>query len=110
MEYYRMGTIISVQFEVNGIIETQKCILAKSFDSNELFQVITIDGWHAGEIEGYIKKEFNNNNTKNNLCTWGHLEKQLRERVFVNLKHLQLIEPKTITEKEITKVRNLLKN
>ncbi len=104
-----MGTVISVQFEMNGIIEEQKCILAISFDSNELFQVITIDGWHAGEIEGYIKKEFNDD-ARSNVCTWGHLERQLRDRVFINLKHLQLIEPKTITEKEIIKVRNLLKN
>ena len=58
---YRIGTIIQFDYEHDGIIEKDHLfILAQSHMVDYLFQLICIKGYHIGTIEGYIKRESDN--------------------------------------------------
>lgn len=91
--YCKVGTQFIIEYEHDGITESQKCILAKTFEDDFLFQVITIDGYHSGTIEGYISRQFEKTNLKKaNLCTWEFLQSELKKRVFQNIKKIQILE------------------
>ena len=90
---YKSGTKLNVVYSHDGIEENQICILADTFEESFLFQVISIDGYHAGCVEGYIKRQYGVNDLdKTNVCTGSHLQNELKERVFQNIKSVSLIE------------------
>ena len=92
LKYFGIGTKFYVEYEHDGVIESQKCILAKTFEDNFLFQVITIEVYHSGEVEGYISKQFDNNNTEmRNFCTLCFLQSELEKKVFPNIKKMEII-------------------
>lgn len=101
-KYYGRGTILKVIYDDNEI----KCILAECFDENEVFQVISLDGYHTGCIKGYIYKEFRDN--RGNFCTLEHLEQQLKERVFFNFKSFEIIKAVTSSQSDFDKIQKLL--
>src|SRR5690554_6588742 len=90
LKYFGVGTKLYVEYEHDGVIESQKCILAKTFEDDFLFQVITIEGYHSSEIEGYISKQFDKTNIKmRNFCTWDFLQSELEKKVFPNIKKIE---------------------
>lgn len=55
---YRIGTIIKFDYAHDGLIEKDHSfILAENHDSEYIFQIVCISGYHKGSIEGYIRKE-----------------------------------------------------
>lgn len=80
-------------YKHDGLTEVQDCILAKTFEEDFLFQVISINGHYSGYIEGYIRKQFESNSKKVNLCNGDHLENQLNEHVFPNIQSIKILEP-----------------
>ena len=58
MKTYRAGSIFKFDYEHDGIVEKNHLFfLAKTFEKGYVFEIICIKGYHAGEKEGYIKKE-----------------------------------------------------
>lgn len=92
-KYIKIGTILKIIYN-NGYKVEQECILANTFDKQELFQVIVIKGYHCGEIDGYISRQFDDE--RRNCCTYAHLEKQLKERVYESIVSIDYIDQKTI--------------
>lgn len=108
MTYYGVGLLLKVIYNWEGVEKTSNCILAQTFDKEELFQVIENQGYYAGYIKGYIKKQFNDD--KSNFCTWNHLESELKERVFGEILSIEILEENTvISDKEIKKLRKIIK-
>jgi hypothetical protein len=55
---YRAGSTFKFDYEHDGVIEKNHWfILANTYKSDFIFQLICIKGYHAGTIECYIKKE-----------------------------------------------------
>lgn len=92
IKYYGIGTKFLVEYQHDGITEKQKCILAKMIDDDFLFQVITIDGYHSGTVEGYISRQFDKTNQHANLCTWDFIKSELKKRVFPHIQKIELSE------------------
>jgi hypothetical protein len=92
-EFYNCGTQLLVLYKHDGVLISQHCILAKTFEDDFLFQVISIGGYYSGMIEGYIRKQFDENEKdKANLCTGVHLEEQLNKWVFQNIQSIKIVE------------------
>jgi len=89
---YIAGSIFKVEFKHDGIIEQEKILLARTFEPQKLFQVITISGYHAGEIEGYISYQFENDL----FCSFEHIEQELKIWVYLDLISLKEYKPRTI--------------
>lgn len=76
-----MGQILIFDYEHDGVVEkNHKFIIAKNHDSDYKFQLICIEGYHAGEIEGYIKGE----EGLENQMSEEHLKKELNN-IFINI-------------------------
>ena len=91
-EHYRSGTKLRVVYTHDGIRENQICILANTFEDDKLFQVISINGYHAGSIEGYIRRQYDLKNlNKTNICSGAHLQQELEERVFQNIETIEVL-------------------
>jgi hypothetical protein len=70
MVIYKEGSAFSFDFEHDGVIEkNHKFILKGSVDSDFIFQILCVDGFHKGTVEGYVKKEIGveNGTTKDHL-------------------------------------------
>ena len=86
------GVKLQVIYMHDGLAVVQDCILAKTFEEDFLFQVISINGHYSGYIEGYIRKQFDSNSEKVNSCTGDHLVNQLNEYVFPNIQSIKILE------------------
>lgn len=54
---YRAGSAIKFHYEHDGVVEKNHWfLLAKSPDPDFIFQLVCIKGYHAGNVECYIKK------------------------------------------------------
>lgn len=107
MNYFGVGTILKIIYNWEGQKKVSNCILAMTFDEQEVFQIIETHGDNAGYIKGYIERQFND--YRGHFCTWEHLEQQLRERVFGDVQSIQIIEERTTTQKQLDKISNMLK-
>jgi hypothetical protein len=87
---YIAGSIFEVRFRHNGRVEQEKILLARTFEPNKLFQVITLSGYHAGEIEGYIPYQFNDSRS----CSFAYLEQELKIWVYSDLISLKEYKPR----------------
>lgn len=90
---YKMGTIIEIIYTHDGIKEKQNIFLANTFAHDELFQVIVIEGYHVGEVDGYIEKQFSDIMG----CTWEHLEQQLRKRIYGNIESIKILKQRVFS-------------
>lgn len=55
---YKKGSIIKFDYKHDGIVEKDHVfILADCFETEFIFQIICIEGYHRGTIEGLIRKE-----------------------------------------------------
>ncbi|MCB0655576.1 MAG: hypothetical protein KDC57_05535 [Saprospiraceae bacterium] len=91
-EHYGCGTRLRVVYTHDGITESQTCILANTFEDPFLFQVISIDGYHSGSVEGYIRRQYDQDELNmTNICSGSHLLLELKERVFQNIKSIDLV-------------------
>ena len=54
-QIYACGTIFTISYFWD-YYRTETFILAQCFEEDYEFQIITITGYHAGTISGYIKK------------------------------------------------------
>lgn len=78
---YKAGQVIIFDYEHDGVVEkNHKFILADSHDSDYIFQLICIEGYHAGVIEGYISKE----NGLEHQIREEHLKNALN-KIFLNI-------------------------
>ena len=76
-KYYR-GTEIIVSIEHQ---ENLKLILAESHESGYIFQLICIEGYHSGQVYGYIEEQ--NEFSKSEVAVdKTFLEKQLRRNIL----------------------------
>jgi|SRR5690606_26768085 len=96
--FVKIGTIIKVKYKHDGIEENQLCILADVFEEEYLFQVISINGYHSGSIEGYVRKQFFDD--KQYSCTISYLIEQLEKNVFIGFQEAKIFENNPITNLE----------
>lgn len=91
-EHYGCGTKLRVVYSHDGVTEDQICILANTFEDNFIFQVISINGYHAGSIEGYVRRQYDQSELdRTNTCSGFHLKEELKERVFQNIESIELV-------------------
>lgn len=78
---YREGSVLKFDYEHDGLVEKGHLfILANTFEEDFAFQIICIKGYHAGTLEGYIRKESN----ESEKISKDHLVKELN-RNFIKI-------------------------
>ena len=85
---YYCGTIFEVKYELEGEIHQHKSILAEIFEEDFVFQVIQINGAHAGCIKGVIHREFEHAN----CVTYDFLYKELELMCYSKILELTIDE------------------
>jgi hypothetical protein len=78
----RQGAIMKFDYEHDGVIEEgHEFVLADVYDSECIFQIICVKGYHKGNLEVYILREKDNISNK---ITYEYLVKELN-RTFINI-------------------------
>ena len=84
--YYR-GTIIEVSYEWEGRHECHQAILAELNEEDFAFQVIQINEFHAGCIDGWIHNQFEGVVA----VTYDFLFEELKKQCYSQLYDLKII-------------------
>ena len=84
--YYR-GTIIEVSYEWEGRHECHQAILAELHEEGFAFQVIQINEYHAGCVDGWIHNQFEGVLA----VTYDFLFEELKKQCYSQLYDLKII-------------------
>ena len=84
--YYR-GTILEVSYEWEGRHECHQAILAELHEEDFAFQVIQINEYHAGCVDGWIHNQFEGVLA----VTYDFLFEELKKQCYSQLYDLKII-------------------
>ena len=98
---YFAGTKFMVDYIFDGYQKSHEAILAQVFDDEFVFQVIAISEYEAGNIDGFIHKEFENIHA----VTYDFLFKEAENMIYSKILKLEIIDDShSGTLAEITKI------
>ncbi len=91
MKIYFRGTKIELIDNTDNQNERRLFILAETFERDYVFQMIIIEGYHAGQCLGYIKVELGLGQKVSGV-TYTHLLSELKRNIIFDENSLRILE------------------
>ena len=83
---YFAGTKFKIDYIFDGRQKCHEAILAQVFDEDLAFQVIAISEYEAGNIDGFIRKQFENAYA----VTYDYLFREAEEMIYSKILKLEI--------------------